>query len=256
MPNPRWIHDRKLSKEYLGIVGVDEAGRGCLAGPVLAGAVIIPTAFFRETRNRKATAEINDSKQFDEPKREDLYRLVMELAEEKKIFTGIGRASVEEIEKQNIVGATCMAMKRAMYDASESSVKLWKPNEKSTHTLFQPRLENKNRWAVLVDGKPMKKLPYEHSGLVKGDTKSLAIAMASMLAKVTRDRYMRKLHKKFPEFGFDSNKGYGAQVHLKALHNHGPTEHHRPRFLRNILPTHHTESANSDEVEQSQLSLF
>jgi len=101
----------------------------------------------------------------------------------------------------------------------------------------------------------MKKLPYEHSGLVKGDTKSLAIAMASMLAKVTRDRYMRKLHKKFPEFGFDSNKGYGAPVHLKALQNHGPTEHHRPRFLRNILPAH-MESVNSDVVEQSQLSLF
>ena len=101
----------------------------------------------------------------------------------------------------------------------------------------------------------MKKLPYQHDGLVKGDTKSLAIAMASMLAKVTRDRFMRELHTKFPDFGFDSNKGYGAPVHLKALDKHGPTVHHRPRFLRNILPQKMQESDPID-AEQSQLSLL
>ena len=101
----------------------------------------------------------------------------------------------------------------------------------------------------------MNKLSYQHDGLIKGDTKSLAIAMGSMLAKVTRDRIMRNLHHQFPDFGFDSNKGYGAPVHLKALDKHGPTEHHRPRFLRNILSAQ-SGTVDSIHVEQSQLSLL
>ena len=90
MPNPRWTHDRKLAKEQLGIVGVDEAGRGCLAGPVVAGAVIIPGAFFSRAKNRKLTEEINDSKQFDEPKREILFQRVLELAEQGELFGATG----------------------------------------------------------------------------------------------------------------------------------------------------------------------
>ena len=235
MPNPRWTHDRKLAKEQAGVVGVDEAGRGCLAGPVVAGSVIIPTAFFREPRNRLLTAEMNDSKQFDEAKREQLYDQVMVLAEEKKIFTGTGKASVDE--------------------ASRTSGGLWKPEENSSLELFEEIEGNDKGWTVMVDGRALKKLSYKHVGLVKGDTKSLAIAMASMLAKVTRDRFMRKLHIKFPDFGFDSNKGYGAPVHLNALDTYGPTEHHRPRFLRNILSVDLNSSA-SMKVEQSQLSFL
>ena len=255
MPNPRWTHDRKLAKEQLGVVGVDEAGRGCLAGPVVAGAVIIPASFFSEARNRKATEEMNDSKQFDEATREKLYERVKVLGQQEKIFTGTGQASVEEIEEHNIVGATCLAMTRAMKMASEASGGLWQPEEKSSLELFEKKNENQKSWSVLVDGRPMKKLPYQHNGLVKGDTKSLAIAMGSMLAKVTRDRMMRELHHKFPDFGFDCNKGYGAPVHLKALHKHGPTEHHRPRFLRNIL-SEQTGTVDSIDMEQSQLSLL
>ena len=255
MPNPRWTHDRKLAKEQLGVVGVDEAGRGCLAGPVVAGAVIIPASFFDEARNRKATEEMNDSKQFDETTRGKLYERVMALGEQEKIYTGTGQASVEEIEEHNIVGATCLAMTRAMNMASEASSGLWQPKEKSSLELFEKKNENQKSWSVLVDGRPMKKLPYQHNGLVKGDTKSLAIAMGSMLAKVTRDRMMRELHTKFPDYGFDSNKGYGAPVHLKALDKHGPTEHHRPRFLRNIL-SEQTGTVDSIDKEQSQLSLL
>jgi ribonuclease HII len=255
MPNPRWIHDRKLTKEQLGVVGVDEAGRGCLAGPVVAGAVILPASFFSEAAHRKATQEMNDSKQFNEEKREQLYEQVEALAEEQKIFAGTGQASVEEIEEHNIVGATCLAMKRALNKASEHSDGLWRPGEKSSLELFEDKKGDKKKWTVLVDGRPMKKLPYQHDGLVKGDTKSLAIAMASMLAKVTRDRFMRELHTKFPDFGFDSNKGYGAPVHLKALDKYGPTVHHRPRFLRNILSQKMQESDPID-AEQSQLSLL
>ena len=91
MPNPRWTHDRKLAKEQLGVVGVDEAGRGCLAGPVVAGAVILPTSFFSEACNRKCTEEMNDSKQFDEAKREELYARVVELAQKKRYLPVPGR---------------------------------------------------------------------------------------------------------------------------------------------------------------------
>ena len=179
MANPRWTHDRKLAKEQLGVVGVDEAGRGCLAGPVVAGAVIIPASFFSEARNRKATEGMNDSKQFDETTREKLYERVMALGLQEKIFTGTGQASVEEIEEHNIVGATCMAMMRAMKMAAEASGGLWQPEEKSFLELFEKKNENQQSWAVLVDGRPMNKLSYQHDGLIKGDTKSLAIAMGS-----------------------------------------------------------------------------
>ena len=253
MPNPRWTHDRKLAKGQLGVVGVDEAGRGCLAGPVVAGAVIIPGAFFSRAKNRKLTEDINDSKQFDEPKREILFQRVMDLAEEGELYGATGEASVEEIEEHNIVGATCLAMKRALDKASEESGGLWQPEEKSSLELFEDKEGDKKKWTVLVDGRPMKKLPYEHQGLVKGDTQSLAIAMASMLAKVTRDRFMRTLHQEFPEFGFASNKGYGAPVHLQALREQGPTVHHRPRFLRNLLQD---ADLGSESREQSQLSFL
>ncbi len=255
MPNPRWTHDRKLAKEWSGIVGVDEAGRGCLAGPVVAGAVILPGEFFGEAKNRKATEEMNDSKQFDEAKREALYGRVMELREREALFAGTGQASVEEIEEHNIVGATCLAMKRALDKASEESGGLWQPEEKSSLELFEDKEGGKKKWTVLVDGRPMKKLPYQHDGVVKGDGKSLAIAMASMLAKVTRDRFMRKLHEKFPDFGFASNKGYGAPVHLRALQRLGPTEWHRPRFLFNLLGNGR-EGQHDAKNEQSQLSFL
>ena len=253
MPNPRWTHDRRLVKEKLGIVGVDEAGRGCLAGPVVAGAVIIPGAFFSRSKNRKLTEEINDSKQFDEPKREILFQKVMELIEEQELYGATAEASVEEIEEHNIVGATCLAMKRAMDNSSKNSKCVWKPAKKESFELFEKQKDDSKSWKVLVDGRPMKKLPYEHEGLVKGDTQSLGIAMASMLAKVTRDRFMRELHEQFPEFGFASNKGYGAPFHLQALRQQGPTVHHRPRFLRNLLPD---ADLSPESREQSQLSFL
>ena len=253
MPNPRWTHDRKLTKEQFGIVGVDEAGRGCLAGPVVAGAVLIPGAFFSRAKNRKLTVEINDSKQFDEPKREILFQKVMELAEEGELYGATGEASVEEIEQHNIVGATCLAMQRAMDDSSKNSKSVWKPDKKESLELFDKQNGDSKKWALLGDGRPMKKLPYEHEGLVRGDTQSLAIAMASILAKVTRDRLMRDLHQEFPEFGFASNKGYGAAVHLQALREQGPTIHHRPGFLRNLLPDGNLASKSR---KQSQLSFL
>ena len=193
MPNPRWTHDRKLAKNQLGVVGVDEAGRGCLAGPVVAGAVIIRVLFWRgqnEKVPKRSMTRSNLTKLS-----EMLYSQVMDLIEAKQIFAATGQASVDEIEEHNIVGATRMAMRRAM-DPS-LSVEQWtlrKPVEKSSLELFNQSEKSDMNWIILVDGRPMRKLPYEHEGLIKGDTKSLSIAMASLLAKVTRDRFMRDLH--------------------------------------------------------------
>jgi ribonuclease HII len=251
MVNPRWVFDRKEAKKAEGIVGVDEAGRGCLAGPVVAGAVILPSAFFRQARNREKTKDINDSKQFDEPKREMFYELVSKLGKEGQLFWGVGTASVEEIEEENIVGATCFAMARAMEQASIGSGGLWKPMLKMEENLFD-QASAPAGWVVRVDGRPMKRLPYDHQGLVKGDTLSIAVAMASMMAKVTRDRLLRALALDYPAYDFSSNKGYGSPKHLAALKEFGPTVHHRPRFLRNILSVR---SDTDQGNQQSQLSF-
>jgi len=253
MPSPRWTHDRKLAKGQLGVVGVDEAGRGCLAGPVVAGCVILPEAFFSFARHRNAVEKINDSKQFAEAVRESLFEKIKKMEKAGVLYGGTGWASVEEIEEHNIVGATCLAMRRAMDRASEKSGKLWCPQENRPPDLFDQAKQDSPDWAVLVDGRPMKKLPYIHDGLVKGDTLSLAVAMASLLAKVSRDRWMKKLHENFRLYDFASNKGYGAPIHLNALKEHGPTPHHRPRFLRNLLDQ--AEEVPPESFQQCQLSL-
>ena len=253
MPNPRWTHDRKLVKGVPGVVGVDEAGRGCLAGPVVAGCTILPSSFFSDSKNRKAVEKINDSKQFSEAERNILFQKILSWIEEAKLFGATGSATVEEIEEHNIVGATCLAMQRAMEAASVKSKGLWFPSQTQEADLFTQDVSEDLQWRVLVDGRPMKRLPIRHLGLIKGDTISLAVAMASLLAKVTRDQRMHQLDRQFPHYGFASNKGYGAPVHLKALEEHGPTEHHRSRFLRNILKEPKIEQSNT--FEQSRLSL-
>ena len=253
MPNPRLIHDRKLILGYSGVVGVDEAGRGCLAGPVIAGCVILPKEFFRKATNRKWIEKINDSKQFDEANREELFDRIQGSIDDGELFGETGTASVKEIEKHNIVGATCLAMQRAMEDASRKSGELWVPLPHQELGLFCENEEQSQDWQVLVDGRPMKKLVYQHHGLVKGDRISLAVAMASLLAKVTRDRLMRKLNDEFPYYGFSSNKGYGAPLHLEALKKFGPSLHHRPKFLRKLL--NEAPSEESCRSGQTRLSL-
>jgi ribonuclease HII len=253
MPSPRWTHDRKLAKGRLGVVGVDEAGRGCLAGPVVAGCVILPEAFFSFARHRNAVGKINDSKKFAEAERESLFEKIKKMERAGVLYGGTGWASVEEIEEHNIVGATCLAMMRAMDRASEKSDKLWSPKENRPLDLFDQAKLDSPDWTVLVDGRPMKKLPFAHEGLIKGDSLSLSIAMASLLAKVSRDRWMKKLDSEFPLYNFASNKGYGSPVHLKALKDHGPTTYHRPRFLRNLLDQ--AKEVPSESFHQSQLSL-
>lgn len=168
------------------IVGVDEAGRGPLAGPVVAAACILPRAYINK--------EINDSKQLSEKKREELFDIIRENA----VAYGVGIVSAEEIDTLNIYEATKKAMREAI------------ANLKHEFDL------------ILTDAMPLKGYDVEVIPIIKGDAKALPIAAASIIAKVTRDRMMKELGEKYPEYGFEIHKGYGTKKHMDALKKFGP----------------------------------
>lgn len=185
--------------EYTYICGIDEVGRGPLAGPVVAGAVILP--------KNCDILYLNDSKQLSEKKREELYDIIME----KAVATGLGYVSPERIDEINILQATYEAMRQAI----------------GKLTVTPDLLLND---AVTIPEISIRQIP-----IIKGDAKSVSIAAASIIAKVTRDRLMVKYHEVYPEYGFAGNKGYGAKAHLDALKQYGPTPIHRKSFIRNII---------------------
>lgn len=179
------------------IVGVDEAGRGPLAGPVSAAAVILPEGFSHPL--------LDDSKKLTEKKRDLIYE---ELMSDEGIIWGHSFAEAEEIDEINILKATHAAMARAVDALKVASEKVY----------------------CLIDGLAVPNFPYASEGIVKGDGKSLSIAAASVIAKVVRDRKMLEYAEEFPEYGFEKHKGYGTKAHLAALHAHGPTRIHRRSF--------------------------
>lgn len=180
------------------LCGIDEVGRGPLAGPVVAGAVILPKDC--------QILYLNDSKKLTARRRELLYDEIME----KAVSVGIGVVSQEVIDDINILQATYEAMRQAVGKLS----------------VCPDILLND---AVTIPGLPQKQVP-----IIKGDAKSLSIAAASVVAKVTRDRMMETLDTKYPEYGFASNKGYGSKAHMDALREYGPCPIHRRTFIRNI----------------------
>lgn len=187
------------------IIGVDEAGRGPLAGPVVAAAVKINEYhdFFED---------INDSKKLSEKKREILFDKIISYC-----HVGVGIATVEEIDDVNILNATFLAMKRALEDIQKDEIKFDK---------------------VLVDGnKLIKGYDGKQEAVIKGDAKSLSIAAASIIAKVTRDRIMMINAEKYPEYFFEKHKGYGTKLHREILLEKGPLPIHRKTFLKKILKT-------------------
>lgn len=187
------------SKGYVNICGVDEAGRGPLAGPVCAAAVILPEG--------KIIDGVNDSKKLTEKKREALFDVIKEQA----LAYAVAFATVEEIEEMNILNATMLAMKRAV----ES-------------------LPVKADFAM-IDGNRLPDLTIDSEYIVKGDAKSMSVACASILAKVTRDRLLYKYAEEYPQYHFDKHKGYGTKLHVEALRKYGPCPYHRLSFLRKIL---------------------
>ena len=183
---------------YSFIAGLDEAGRGCLAGPVVAAAVILPLD--DETLIR--FAGVQDSKQLSMPVRERLYTVIMQQA----VAVSVGIGSVELIDERNILQATKYAMRSAMQELSPP------PH------------------ALLLDALLLPGIPLPQRSIIKGDARCLSIAAASIIAKVTRDRLMLQLHEEYPVYGFDRHKGYGTEAHLAALQQYGVTPHHRRSF--------------------------
>ena len=193
---------KKFEKEYAAfanICGIDEVGRGPLAGPVVAGAVILP--------KECDILYINDSKKLSEKKREELYDIIMKEA----VAVGVGFSDHNRIDEINILQATYEAMRQAVNNLS-----------------VKPDILLND--AVTIQGIDIKKVP-----IIKGDAKSISMGAASIIAKVTRDRLMVELDSKYPGYGFASNKGYGSAAHIAALKEIGPCEIHRRTFIKNFV---------------------
>ena len=181
---------------YKYVAGVDEAGRGPLAGPVVAAAVILPEEF--------SSNQLNDSKKLSSSKREKIYNELMNV--DSKVISAFAVIDEVVIDKINILRATHMAMAQA-----------------SSNLSIEPSF-------VIIDGMPIKDFPFNNESIIKGDSKSLSIAAASVIAKVERDRIMLNYSKEYPEYKFEKHKGYGTKLHLDALKEFGPCKIHRKSF--------------------------
>ena len=198
--SPRWSRIEREARETFGdlIAGVDEVGRGPLAGPVVACAIVMPA-------RGRSIAGVDDSKRLTAERREALGAQIRRLA----VAIGVGAASSREVDQLNIYHATTLAMQRAL--------------GRLGHLGYAPH-------HVLVDGKPIASLGVVHTAVVGGDGKCYAVACASIIAKVIRDRLMRRLAARYPGFDWDRNSGYGTAAHIDALGRLGATPHHRRSF--------------------------
>lgn len=196
-----WLEyeNKVISNGYTAVCGVDEAGRGPLAGPVCAAAVILPPNTIIDG--------VNDSKKLTEKKRESLFDVI----KEQSLAYSVAWASVEEIEEINILNAAMLAMRRAVEGLTVKAD------------------------FALIDGNKAPQLDIPAFPIIKGDSLSMSIAAASILAKVSRDRLMYEYDKQFPDYGFAKHKGYGTKLHREKLLELGPCEIHRQSFLKKIL---------------------
>ena len=192
-------YDTELRKEYPVICGVDEAGRGPLAGDVYAAAVVL--------RDGLLIDYLNDSKKISEKRREELFDIIRDNAEAYCVAT----ASVQEIDSMNILNATMLAMRRAVEGLG-----------------IKPDL-------ALIDGNRLPQLDCESRYVIKGDATSASISAASVLAKVSRDRYMKELAEKYPQYAFEQHKGYGTAQHIEAIRKYGPCPIHRMSFIQKFI---------------------
>ena len=200
------FEDEQYSGGALHIAGVDEVGRGPLAGPVVAAAVILPKDF--------VLLGINDSKKLSEKKRESFFEIIKEQA----VAVGLGLVDNFVIDEINILEATKLAMTKAVFEAEKNLFEaLGKPID-----------------CLLIDAITLKNVEIAQKNIIKGDENSISIAAASIIAKVTRDRMMSEFHERFPYYDFDKNKGYGTKAHYEGIAKHGICAIHRRSFLKNI----------------------
>lgn len=250
MPKRRQLRgfDLKQIEGWAQLIGVDEAGRGALAGPVVAGAVLVAQEFLEGRWAVARSGRVNDSKQLTPEQRAEVYADIERLALEGQLRATVGEASVAEIEELNILGATKLAMRRALEGlyppgAFERKIEpdLFAPPEE-VHA-FQPQVSCR----ILIDGLALRGFVYPHTAVVRGDARSLCIAMASIVAKVTRDRRLEALEAQYPGYGFARHKGYGTDDHRLALLQRGRCPAHRGTFLRKLM---------RGRVDPAQMSLF
>jgi len=218
------------------LIGVDEAGRGAFAGPVVAAAVVVSRDFLESRWAVTRSGRVNDSKQLSAAQREELWQEFGQLAAEGRIRTSAGVADVDDIAQCNILGATKLAMRRALGEihppeAFETRTEPDLFSSFAERTAFQPLVSAR----VIVDGLTLRGFPYPHHAFVNGDARSLCIAMASIVAKVTRDRLMVELETQHPGYGFAQHKGYGTDEHRAAVLRLGSCAQHRAVFLRKLL---------------------
>ena len=203
-------YENELRAEGIRYVGgVDEVGRGPLAGPVTAACVVLPEDF--------DVLGVDDSKKLSEKKREELFDKIRE----KALAVGIGMCDNRVIDEINILEATKKAMAEAIRDADSQ--------------LEEKGLSPEGTEHLLIDAVSLKDVDKPQTSIIKGDAKSLSIAAASIIAKVTRDRLMAEYHRQYPYYGFDTNKGYGTKAHYEGIDKYGITPIHRKTFLKNIL---------------------
>lgn len=201
MENLLYKFDLEMGK----VIGVDEAGRGPLAGPVVAAVALLKNY-------SPVLDEINDSKKLTEKKREKIFSIL-----EESFHIGVGISTVEEIDEINILNATFLAMRRALENLEAQGINL-------------------QEYLILVDGNhKIRECTLNQEPIIKGDGKSLSIAAASIVAKVTRDRIMVDIVKKYPEYEFEKHKGYGTKRHREVILEKGVTEIHRKSFLKKII---------------------
>ncbi len=199
-PMPDWSYERAARKRGMRVLcGIDEAGRGPLAGPVSVAAVVLPDRFRSDG--------IDDSKKISEKRREVLFEKIIE---HRGVLWAQVFADAEEIDRKNILRATHDAMAAAVAVLQEK---------------YSRQVDH-----CLIDGLRVPGFPHSHEGIVKGDGKVISIAVASIIAKVCRDRLMRRFAEEFPQYGFEKHMGYGTKQHLEALQKHGPCRIHRRSF--------------------------
>jgi ribonuclease HII len=250
MPKRRQLRgfDLKQIGEAVSLIGVDEAGRGALAGPVVAAAALVTRDFLEGRWAVARSGRVNDSKQLSAGEREELWKEFEDLSAEGQLRISRGSAGVEEIERLNILGATKLAMRRALEGiyppgAFESAAEPDLFSPLAERAAFHPPVSCR----ILIDGLPLRRFPYPHAGIVRGDARSLCIAMASIAAKVARDAIMRELDLKHPGYGFAQHKGYGTDEHREAVLRLGRCPQHREMFLRKLT---------AGRMDPAQMNLF
>ena len=250
MPKRRQLRafDLKQMEGFTQLIGVDEAGRGALAGPVVAGAVLVTREFLEGRWAVTRGGRVNDSKQLTPEQRAEVYAEMEQLVLQGQLHATVGEASVAEIEELNILGATKLAMRRALEGiyppaAFERKTEPDLFSSEAEVRSFQPLVSCR----ILIDGLALRGFVYPHTGVVRGDARSLCIAMGSIVAKVTRDRMMEELETRHPGYGFAQHKGYGTDEHRDTVLRLGRCPAHRTAFLRKLT---------RGRVDPAQLGLF